>query len=82
MVPTLDGEEKLKIPKGIQSGDLLTVRGAGIPYLNASGRGDQIVQLIVKTPTNLSKRQQELFRELAKMEEEHADKGFIKNLFN
>jgi len=83
MVPTLEGEEKLKIPKGIQAGDLLTIRGAGIPYLNGGGRGDQIVQLLVKTPTNLSKRQLELFRELAKLEEEHADnKGFIKNLFN
>jgi molecular chaperone DnaJ len=82
-VPTLNGEEKLKIPKGIQSGDLLTIRGAGIPYINGTGRGDEIVQVIVKTPGKLSKKQQELFQELATLEKENENnKGFIKNFFN
>ena len=82
-VPTLEGSEKLKISKGIQSGDLLSIKCAGIPYINGSGRGDQIIQIIVKTPRKLSKRQQELFRELAVLEKEsEKDKGFIKNFFN
>lgn len=81
-VPTLNGKEKLKIPKGIQSGDLLTIKGVGIPYINGLGRGDEIVQVIVKTPKKLSSRQQELFKELAKLEKNEDSKGFIKNLFN
>ena len=82
-VPTLNGSEHVKAPKGIQSGDLLSIREAGIPYLNGTGRGDQIIQVIVKTPTKLSKRQQELFQELADLETEHeSDKGFFKNMFN
>lgn len=81
-VPTLYGTEKLKVPRGIQSGDLLTIRGAGIPYLNSRGKGDQIVQIIVKTPTRLSRQQEELFRKLAALEAEADDKkGFIKNMF-
>ena len=51
------GKEKLKIPKGIQSGELLTIKGAGIPYINGKGRGNEILQVIVNTPKNLSKRQ-------------------------
>jgi len=82
-VPTLYGQERLKIPRGIQSGDLLSIRGAGMPYLNSRGKGDQIVQIIVKTPSKLSKKQEELFKELAALEERDEDKkGFIQNLFN
>jgi len=82
-VPTLNGAEKLRIPKGIQSGDVLTIKGAGIQYLNGVGKGDEHVQVVVKTPVKLTKRQQELFRELAELEQDHENsKGFIKNLFN
>ncbi|MCP4717064.1 MAG: molecular chaperone DnaJ [Deltaproteobacteria bacterium] len=82
-VPTLEGRETLKIPKGIQSGEYLSIKGIGIPYLNRSGRGDQVVMVTVTTPTKLSKRQQELFRELSELEEENdTHKGFIKNLFS
>ncbi len=82
-VPTLEKEEKLKIPRGIQSGDLLTIRGAGIPYLNGHGRGDQIVQVVVKTPQKLSRHQEEIFRQLAEAEhEQEKNAGFFKSIFN
>jgi molecular chaperone DnaJ len=82
-VPTLYGQEKLKIPRGIQSGDLLSIKGAGMPHLNSRGKGDQIVQVIVKTPARLSKKQEEIFRELSALDEGNEDKkGFIQNLFN
>jgi molecular chaperone DnaJ len=47
------------------------------------GKGDEIVQVIVKTPTSLSKRQEELFRELAGLEGESVEKekGKFKKLF-
>ena len=82
-IPTIKGEEKLKIPKGIQANDLLTIKGAGIPSINHNGRGDQIIQVILRTPKKLSRKEQELFQELAKMEQENEkNSGFFKNLFN
>ncbi len=63
-IPTLDGETKLKIPEGTQSGQEFRVRGKGVPYLNEYGRGDLIAQIMVRTPTKLTKAQKELLREL------------------
>ena len=82
-VPTLNGSEQLHIPRGTQSGDLFTIKGAGIAYLNGMGKGNEIVQVIVKTPASLSSRQEELFRELAGMEGERVDKekGTFKKFF-
>lgn len=69
-VETLDGEKELEIPKGIQPGELLHIKGVGIPSLrNAAKRGDQIVRVEVRTPTNLSKKQEELLEEFAGLEE-------------
>jgi len=84
-VPALDREAKettLTIPRGMQSGDLLTIRHGGIPYLNRSGRGDQIVQVIVTTPRKLTKRQEELLRELGEFDSKQGGKGLLKNLFS
>jgi len=64
-VPTLDGDVELEIPAGTQTGDTFRLRGKGIPYLQRSGRGDQLVLVRVVTPTKLTARQEELFRELA-----------------
>jgi len=82
-VPTLSGTERLHIPRGTQSGDLFTIKGAGIAHLNGTGKGNEIVQVIVKTPTRLSPRQESLFLELAGMEGERVDreKGRLKNFF-
>ena len=80
-MPTLNGTEKLHIPKGIQFGDTLTIKGAGIPYLHGRGRGDEIVQIIIKTPTKLSKRQEELFHELAALEGIDKEKTGFKRFF-
>jgi len=65
-IPTLQGEEKLKIPKGTQNGKILRLKGKGIPHLRGFGKGDQIIQLVVKIPTNLNKKQEELLREFAR----------------
>ncbi len=68
-VPTLDGEKNLKIPKGTQFGDVFRFRGEGIPSLRNGHKGDQIVQVTIKTPTNLNKKQEGLLKEFAKLEE-------------
>ena len=67
-VPTLNGDKTLEIPKGTQPGDLLRFRGEGIPSLRNGHRGDQIMQMDIKTPTHLNKKQEALLRDFAKME--------------
>lgn len=67
-VPTVHGEEKVKIPAGVQSGDVLTLRGKGLPHLGSPGRGDEHVRIHVWTPTELSPEQRELFRKLSEVE--------------
>jgi molecular chaperone DnaJ len=63
-VPTLDGgRARVTVPAGAQSGHRLRLRGKGMPVLRSPVRGDMIVELMVETPVNLTKRQQELLRE-------------------
>ena len=64
-VPTLDGDEKLKIPAGTQPGKVFTMRGKGVPYLRRKDRGSQLVIVNVEIPTKLTKEQRELFEKLA-----------------
>lgn len=63
-VATVDGPVDLKIPEGTQSGKVFILRDKGAPYLNGRGRGNHLVEVIVKTPTSLSRKQKEMFREL------------------
>jgi molecular chaperone DnaJ len=67
-VPTLTGKQTLKILKGTQPGELFRFKDQGIPSLQGYGRGDQIIQVHIKTPTNLSKKQESLLREFAQLE--------------
>ena len=67
-VPTLDGPDRLMVPKGTQSGDVLKLKGRGMPDINGRGRGDELVEVMVETPRHLSPRQEELLRELAELE--------------
>ncbi|NPV06328.1 MAG: molecular chaperone DnaJ [Anaerolineae bacterium] len=64
-VPTLEGEERLRVPPGTQSGRVFRLRGKGVPHLQRPGRGDQVVIIRVLTPTNLNPRQRKLMEELA-----------------
>jgi DnaJ-class molecular chaperone len=63
-VLTIDGEVKVKIPPGLQSGTAVRLRGKGVPRLRGSGRGDQYVLVRVKTPTKLSSEQKQLLDRL------------------
>jgi molecular chaperone DnaJ len=64
-VPTLYGDTKLKVPAGSQAGEVLRLKGKGVTHLNHGGRGDQLVKVKLMTPRKLSKRQRQLFEELA-----------------
>lgn len=64
-VPTVDGDEKLTIPPGTQSGTVFRLRAHGVPHLRRSGRGDQLVVTHVVVPKKLSDEQRELMMQLA-----------------
>jgi molecular chaperone DnaJ len=63
-VPTLEGQQVLKVPDGTQSGTTLRIRGKGVPVLNGHGKGDLFVEVRVQTPGKVTKRQRELLQEL------------------
>jgi molecular chaperone DnaJ len=82
-VPTLEGTESLTVPRGTQSGEVLKVRGRGMPELGGRGRGDLLVEIVIETPRRLSVRQEELLRELAEIEHEDVSpkrKNFFEKL--
>ncbi|MBN1862922.1 MAG: molecular chaperone DnaJ [Dehalococcoidales bacterium] len=64
-VPTLEGDTKLKLPAGSQTGDEFKLKHKGIPHLRGRGRGDQLVRLRVVTPKHLTKEQRRLFEKLS-----------------
>jgi molecular chaperone DnaJ len=80
VVPTLKGEKTLDIPKGTQFGDVFRFRGEGVPSLRTGRPGDQIIQVTVKTPTNLNKKQEALLKEFAALEDAKLGKR-LKELF-
>ncbi|MFC2036236.1 molecular chaperone DnaJ [Chloroflexota bacterium] len=65
-VPTLESNVKLKVPAGSQTGKVFQLKNKGVPHLHGRGRGDQLVSLLVVTPELLTKRQRQLFEELAR----------------
>ena len=83
-IPDLDGKTNtVEIPVGIQSGKQLRVRGAGMPVLQGRGRGDLVVEIMVETPTKLSRKQKEIleqFRETETGDECPESKGFFSKL--
>jgi molecular chaperone DnaJ len=55
VVPTLRGEERLRIPEGTQSGSVFRIRNTGMPSLEGRGHGDLYVSVFVVTPTRLAR---------------------------
>lgn len=64
-IPTLTGAVPLVIPAGTQPGARFTIYGEGVPILRGNGRGNLIVELDLRTPTNLTPRQEDLLRKFA-----------------
>ncbi|MBQ8683729.1 MAG: molecular chaperone DnaJ [Clostridia bacterium] len=74
-IPTLDGRMSYSIKEGTQPGDVLRVKGKGIPYLNGRGTGDLLLKIVVEVPKNLTSEQKKLLREF---EEATGDKNYQK----
>ncbi len=70
-IPTLDGPIKHTLQRGIQTGESFRVPGKGMPNVRSGRPGDLVVFVKVETPRNLTKRQEELLRELAEIEHKH-----------
>jgi len=64
LVPTLNGEERLKIPEGTQTGTIFRLKGKGLPNPNAGGKGDLYVNVRVVTPSKLTREQRRLLEQL------------------
>jgi hypothetical protein len=67
-VPTIEkGKTKVKVPAGTQSGRRFRIASKGMPVLRSRQTGDMYVQVMVETPQNLTKKQQELLAEFEKL---------------
>src|ERR1700752_821088 len=83
VVKTLDGEEKLKIPTGTQTGTVFRLKGKGIPVLSGRGKGDLFVSVTLITPTTLTREQRRLLEQLAELESKDLeDKGLVEKVRN
>jgi len=83
LVPTLTAKVKMKIPAGTQSGRLFRLKGQGIQGLNTYSKGDEIVKVILVTPTKISREEQEIYEKLREFDlkrEMKPGKGFFKKL--
>ena len=81
-VPTIEGgDAKLRVPPGAQHGQMVRVRGKGVPHLGGSGRGDQLVYLDVVVPRALTKDQRRLYGQLRDIEGPTSQEGDAGDLF-
>ncbi|HPF40905.1 MAG TPA: molecular chaperone DnaJ [Phycisphaerae bacterium] len=82
-VPTLRGKEEIEVPSGTQFGEVIRMRGKGLPDLRTGRFGDQLVEVRVEVPRKLNSRQRELLREFAETEDARVNpesKGFFDKL--
>lgn len=70
-VETVDGNIRMKVPAGTQSGTDFKLSNHGVPHMRSDKRGPHIVSLIVDTPTKLSKKQKELLEQFGPLKKTH-----------
>lgn len=63
-IETVDGELKIAVPEGTESGQLIRLRGKGIPHLQGSSRGDHYARVKIRVPKKVSKSARKLLEEL------------------
>jgi molecular chaperone DnaJ len=86
-VPTLHGKVHMKVPAGTQSHKTFRLKGKGLQRLGSYGKGDQLVRVVIETPTQLSKKQKELLERFQEIDEDkchpnhHNFFSKMKNLF-
>jgi molecular chaperone DnaJ len=65
-VPTIDGRAKIKIPAGTQSGKVFRLKGKGFPHVNSYERGDQLIQVNIWTPQEVSSEEKDMLEKMSK----------------
>jgi len=65
-VPTLEGNEKVKVNSGSQPNHIIKLKGKGVSHINSRGTGDQFIRMVVTIPKKLSKHQKNLLDEFQK----------------
>jgi molecular chaperone DnaJ len=79
-IKTLDGEKSVSIPAGIQNGETVKIKGAGVPNISKpSMRGDHIVVVSIKTPTHISNEEKVLYQKLYQIQRERENKASFKD---
>jgi molecular chaperone DnaJ len=79
-VPTLTGAATVQLTRGTNHGDIFRLRGKGMPDVRGRGHGDLLIRTLIEIPKKLNKRQEELLRELAELDQKHVSaerKGFF-----
>jgi molecular chaperone DnaJ len=82
-VPTIDREPaRIRVPAGAQHGQVVRIRGKGVPRLGGTGRGDQLVYLDVVIPRSLSKEERRLYQKLhelggAQSQDDEGERGMF-----
>jgi molecular chaperone DnaJ len=80
---TLDGPEEIELAPGTPTGKEFRIRGRGVPHVQGRGRGDLIIRVVIDVPTDLTKEQEELLRQLAVLRGEEvagADSGLLSKI--
>ncbi len=72
---TYDGEQPISVKAGLQSGEVIVLRGLGVTHLRGHGRGDLRVHINVETPSRVDAAQQELLKQLAALRGEQVSEG-------
>jgi molecular chaperone DnaJ len=83
LLPTIDGEEQVSFAAGTQPGEVVVLRGKGMPVLQGRGRGDHRVLVNVLVPEQLDDEQKRLLREFQRLEDERtyrSDQGLFDKL--
>ena len=75
-IQTIDGNVKLKIPAGTQSGKVFKLSDKGVVHSASGRRGDHLVEVKVVTPSRLTKKQKELLEEFKKEDGEPKRRWF------
>jgi molecular chaperone DnaJ len=63
-VPTIDGRAKIKIPAGTQSGKIFRLKGKGFPQINSYEKGDQLIQVNIWTPQNVTAEEKSMLEKM------------------
>jgi molecular chaperone DnaJ len=81
-VPTLTGSVDVKVPAGTAPGQVLRVKGQGLPRSDGYGRGNLLVRVTIEVPSRLTPRQEELLKEFQEIEEKTRKKSRKKGFFD